>query len=219
MFEGRVDDERRAQAHRLAAEVRRIIERLTFLDAPADELGRAADAARGFVDMLDAMLPKGRTDEGFAETAIAGSPYAFFDRSPIIGLANPLAAPIRIGMVEEGEERYVAGTAVFGTAYEGPPGHVHGGFVAAAFDEVLGMAQSLSGQVGMTGTLTIRYRKPTPLRTELSFKAWVDGVEGRKIFVSGTLHAGGTLCAEADGIFIALDPERFAKAVGRSPIP
>ena len=37
----------------------------------------------------------------------------------------------------------------FGSAYEGPPGCVHGGFVAAAFDEVLGFVQSLGGQPGL----------------------------------------------------------------------
>ncbi len=85
----------------------------------------------------------------------------------------------------------VEGRGTFGVAYEGPPGHVHGGFLAAAFDEVLGMAQSLTGNPGMTGTLTIRYRRPTPLLTELVFEAYVDRVEGRKIFTHGTLSANG----------------------------
>ncbi len=68
----------------------------------------------------------------------------------------------------------VIGHANFGVAYEGPPGYVHGGIIAAAFDEVLGMAQSLTGNPGMTGTLSIRYRRPDPcLLTELVFeKAW-----------------------------------------------
>ena len=54
----------------------------------------------------------------------------------------------------------MVGTATFGAAYEGPPGCVHGGFVAAAFDEVLGSTQSLSGEPGMTGRLTVNYRSP-----------------------------------------------------------
>jgi acyl-coenzyme A thioesterase PaaI-like protein len=87
---------------------------------------------------------------------------------------------------------------------------VHGGFLAAAFDEVLGMAQSLTGNPGMTGTLTIRYRRPTPLLTELVFEAYVDRVEGRKIFTHGTLSANGQLTAEAEGLFIAVGQERFA---------
>ena len=101
------------------------------------------------------------------------------------------------------------GRAVFGAAYEGPPGCVHGGLVAAAFDEVLGFANSLSGHPGMTGTLTIRYRHPTPLQTELVFEARLDRVQGRKIFTSGELHAGDVRCAEAEGIFIKVEREKL----------
>mgnify|MGYP006303230097 CR=1 FL=1 len=101
------------------------------------------------------------------------------------------------------------GHARFGPAYEGPPGCVHGGWVAAAFDEVLGFAQSLTGIPGMTGTLTVIYRRPTPLETDLRFEARVERTEGRKRFVRGTVTGGGELTAEAEGIFIAIDPERF----------
>jgi acyl-coenzyme A thioesterase PaaI-like protein len=204
-----MDDPRRAASHHLADELRRIIDRLTVVDAPADELEGAAEAARAFGDRLDELLPHSRFKGGYAETALAGSPMAFFDRSPLIGLANPIAPPIRLEVVEKDGKKWVEGTAVFGRAYEGPPGNVHGGFVAAAFDEVLGFAQSLSNQMGMTGTLTIRYRSPTPLFQTLSFRAWVEGTERRKIFVSGTCHAGERLTAEADGIFISIDPQKF----------
>jgi acyl-CoA thioesterase FadM len=61
----------------------------------------------------------------------------------------------------------------------------------------------------MTGTLTVRYRKPTPLHTELRLAARVDRVEGRKIFASGGIHAGDLLTAEAEGIFISVDRARF----------
>ena len=100
---------------------------------------------------------------------------------------------------------------LFRSAYEGPPGCVHGGYIAAAFDELLGFANSLSGTPGMTGTLTIRYRRPTPLHTELRFEGRYERSEGRKIFTTGQLFSGETLCAEADGLFIAVDFERFRR--------
>jgi acyl-coenzyme A thioesterase PaaI-like protein len=103
----------------------------------------------------------------------------------------------------------VEGRATFGVPYEGPPGHVHGGFLAAAFDEVLGMAQSLTGNPGMTGTLIIRYRKPTPLLKELVFEAFVEGVEGRRILTRGTVSCDGVMTAEAEGVFIAVGADRF----------
>jgi acyl-coenzyme A thioesterase PaaI-like protein len=189
--------------------MRRIIERLHVVDAPASELAQAADAAKGFADRLDEAMPKQRSWYEVSEAAVAGAPGGFFDRSPIIGLANPLAAPVRLEIIEDASGPHVEGSAVFGAAYEGPPGNVHGGIVAAAFDEVLGMAQSLSGQAGFTGTLTIRYRSPTPLYENLRFRGWVERVEGRKIFTAGTCHAGERLTAEAEGIFITVDQSRF----------
>jgi acyl-coenzyme A thioesterase PaaI-like protein len=199
------------EARRLAAEIRRIIERLASVQAPEEVLAQAADGARSFADVLDTLPTTGWSTEGFSEAANAPSPASFFDRSPFIGMANPLAAPISLSVVEEGEVREVEGRAVFGAAYEGPPGCLHGGFVAAAFDEVLGFAQTLSGRPGMTGTLTVIYRNPTPLYTELRFRAGVDRVEGRKIFAWGKCYAGDMLTAEAEGIFISIEFERFAK--------
>ena len=95
--------------------------------------------------------------------------------------------------------------------YEGPPGCVHGGFIAAGFDEMLGFAQSLSGQPGMTGRLLVSYRSPTPLHQPVRYEGRVDRVEGRKIFTVATLHHGDTLCAEAEGLFISMKPEVFQR--------
>jgi acyl-coenzyme A thioesterase PaaI-like protein len=209
-----------SELRRFAAGMRRVIERLALVDAPEEELAIAADATEAFADRMDAEFPKRRSWYEAAETAvgeIANVPESaesraengFFDRSPIVGLSNPLAAPLSLEMGEEDGKRIVIGRARFNAAYEGPPGNVHGGMVAAAWDEVLGMAQSLSGNAGFTGTLTIRYRTPTPLYDDLVFKAWVDRVEGRKIFVAGVCHAGERLCSEADGIFITVDRTKF----------
>lgn len=112
-----------------------------------------------------------------------------------------------------GRDSTVIGYATFPAAYEGPPGCVHGGFIAAYFDEVLGMAQSLSGNPGMTVNLTINYRSPTPLKQPVVFRGRVVSIDGRKISVSGTLHHGETLCAEASGLFISMRPEVFAKLI------
>ncbi|HXX49499.1 MAG TPA: PaaI family thioesterase [Myxococcota bacterium] len=194
------------EKRRLAAAMRVVISRLVETDAPEAELKAAADALERYAERL-AAHPRARHFEGFAETSPAGDTGGFFDRSPLIGLSNPLSPPIELRADED--RRRVHGRAVFGSAYEGPPGHVHGGYVAAAFDEVLGFANALSGNPGMTGTLTIRYRQPTPLHTELRFEALYDRSEGRKIFTSGQLYAGETLCAEAEGLFIAVNFERF----------
>jgi acyl-coenzyme A thioesterase PaaI-like protein len=189
-----------AEKRRLATAMRQVIDRLVTSDAPEDELRAAADALERYAARL-ATHPRRKLPAGFSEVANAGDVLGFFDMSPLVGLSNPMSPPIRLHV----EGATVRGTATFGAAYEGPPGHVHGGFVAAAFDEVLGFAQSITGNPGMTGTLTIRYRRPTPLYTELRFEAVVLRVEGRKIFTEGKVFAGETLTAEAEGLFISVD--------------
>jgi acyl-coenzyme A thioesterase PaaI-like protein len=200
----------RQEMRRLAEAGREVIERLVATTAPEDELKKAADLLEEASALL-AGYPQGRIYEGFAESANAGDAHAFFDHSPLQGVSNPLAPPVRLEVVD-GE---VHGEVRFGSAYEGPPSSVHGGYVAAAFDEVLGLAQSLGGSPGMTGTLTIRYRKPTPLHTDLRFVSRLDRQEGRKIWCSGELYAGDLLCAEAEGLFISVDIGRMAELMAR----
>lgn len=206
------------ERRRLATALRKVIAHLTVANTPEEELRVAADRLEEYATHLASH--ERRPYLGFAETAIAQDPSAHseaepeeagghFDFSPLIGQSNPLSPPIHCWA--EGD--HARATVVFGTPYEGPPGHVHGGYVAAAFDEVLGYAQALTGQPGMTGTLTIKYRKPTPLHTELRFDCWVDRVEGRKVFAGGTLHAGDVLCAEAEAIFVSMSPDRFRALV------
>ena len=114
---------------------------------------------------------------------------------------NPFAPPIQLTVTDN----KVVGHANFGSTFEGFSGTVHGGFVAAAFDQVLYMAESITGLPAMTATLTVRYRSPTPLLTELTLIGEVDRIEGRKIFTRATVSANGVVTAEAEGLFIALD--------------
>jgi acyl-coenzyme A thioesterase PaaI-like protein len=193
------------QKRRLADAMRLVIERLVPSNAPEDELRAAADGLERYAERLREH-PRLKRAMGHAESANAGDVGAFFDQSPMIGLANPLAPPI---IISRTGETSAAAAVTFGSAYEGPPGCAHGGFVAAAFDEVLGFVQSLGGNPGFTGTLTVRYRNPTPLHTELRFSAEIARTEGRKTITSGAVHAGDLLCAEAEAIFVAARPGRL----------
>ena len=98
----------------------------------------------------------------------------------------------------------------FGEAYEGHPGFVHGGHVSAVLDLVLGVVSASGGVATMTGTLTTRYRRPTPSKRELVCRGEIERVEGRKVFSRAVLMDGDTLIAEADGIFLRVDPGRHA---------
>lgn len=196
---------RRQALFRAADAIRDVLHRMVQTSAPNDVIEAAADELEAAAARFAPYDAKSMY-EGYAESANAGEPFAFFDHSPMLGQANPLAPPIRLWL----DDDRIRGTATFGAAYEGPPGCVHGGYIAAAFDEMLGSVQSLSGNPGMTGRLTVHYRKPTPLHTELSFLGWIDSIEGRKIFTRGELRAGDLLCAEAEGLFISMNFGQFA---------
>lgn len=195
---------RRAALKSLADATRLLTDRLVATDAPDDVVVAATaevlSAAQRFAGYHQGTL------YGFSEAATAGKREdPLYDHSPMIGIGNPLAPPM---VFVEADEEIVAHVR-FGQAYEGPPGCVHGGYVAAAFDEVLGATQSLSGAPGMTGTLSVRYERPTPLLTDLRFEGVLAGVERRKIFVEGACYAGEEVTATAKGTFIAMQPGRF----------
>ena len=198
---------RRAEMRRAGAALRRIIDKFVATKAPEAELSRAADKLEEVAAALQPW-PQGRVFEGFAESANAGDPHAFFDHSPIMGKANPLAPPLN---VVSAEGTVVVATVVFGAAYEGPPGCVHGGYVAATFDELLGMTQSMTGKHGMTGRLTISYRKPTPLHRELRFEGEIVREQGRKILTEGRCLYDGEVTAEAEGLFVTVDFSKIAE--------
>lgn len=203
---------------RVAEVTRRLIRELADTNAPLETLDAAAAHLHEAVRLL-AGAPHGRSYFGSAEGSITGSSdLTFVDFSPFVGPMSPLAPPIDIEVLPD----RVRGRVRFPLAYEGPPGHVHGGFIAAGFDEVLGFAQGFSGKAGMTGRLEIRYRSPTPLHEEVVFEAGMESVSGRKVTCWGTLSHGETLCAEATGLFITFDPEKarrtFAGRVGGSSV-
>ena len=114
------------------------------------------------------------------------------------GWSNPLAPGLNMWF----EDKRVLGTVNCGWAYEGPPGHIHGGFVAAIFDQFMGMAQMLGKQPGMTGTLSVRYLRPTPLNVDLSLEAWLERVEGRKTIIAAAMRNGDTVTATCEALFI-----------------
>ena len=213
-------DARRAARHDLTRQLRHLIDALMNSEADEETWRSAVDTISALNTRFDSFGHRS-SFEGYAESANAGDEISahnfaamasmseIFDHSPVLGLANPTAPPLSLRL--EGDK--VLGEATFGGAYEGPPGCVHGGWIAATFDELLGMTQSLSGSAGMTGRLTVNYRSPTPLRVPIRWEGEIVRVDGRKIFTTGRSYVerGGqwTLTAEAEGLFISVPRERF----------
>ena len=98
----------------------------------------------------------------------------------------------------------VVGTVTYTDAHAGAGEAVHGGQVTLLFDDLLG---GVAGAVATSRTayLNVDYRSLTPIGVELRVEGWVDRVEDRKIYVRGHLLDGGRVCAEAEGLFVAVD--------------
>ena len=194
---------------RLVAVTRRFIEEL--LSSTATEA--ASSSATALVAEAVAAVAAGASPRQYVrvrDTDGSGrGPYG-----AVTGMLNPLAPPVDVTVVAGDPFPVLTGVVTYGFAYEGPPGIVHGGFIAAAFDELLGLAQSSVETPRVTAQLDISYRSPAPLRTELRYTCQVYRVEGRKVFARGALHHGDTLCAEATGLFIALREDRFDALMG-----
>ncbi|HWD51431.1 MAG TPA: PaaI family thioesterase [Acidimicrobiales bacterium] len=194
---------------RLAAALRLLINDAVAADLDNAVVTEAAEAVEAVHAKLAAAAgpvkrPRGQPD-------IASAAQDFFPTSPVMGLANPIAPPVIVSIVDgvDGGSREIRGEANFGFPYEGPPTCVHGGVIAETFDELLGACCIVSGNHGMTGTLTIRYRKPTPLRTDLRLEARYLRRDGRKIYAWAGIYHGDLLTAEADGLFIDVAPAQF----------
>lgn len=109
-------------------------------------------------------------------------------------------------MVESSPDGLHWAELTLGTSYEGPTRLVHGVMGALILDHVLG-ATANSVAPSFTGTLTLRYRRGTPLG-KLRAEARVDRTEGRKIIVLGTLSDAEGVTIEAEGIFIGAAASR-----------
>jgi acyl-coenzyme A thioesterase PaaI-like protein len=116
----------------------------------------------------------------------------------VVGLRNAIAPPVHVDKDSTGR---AWADVTLGAAYEGPPGMVHGGVSALLLDQVCGEAASAGGSPGMTGRLTLHYRRPTPLGP-IHLEAHIARVEGIKTWVEGHIADADGVTIECEGLFI-----------------
>ena len=114
------------------------------------------------------------------------------------GHSHPGAPGIKIW--HAGDETH--GSVQCGWAFEGPPGHVHGGWVAGMLDHFMGIAHMRAGRPGMTGSLDVRYHRPTPLNVELALRASHEVISERRTRVIAEILHEDQVTASAVAIFI-----------------
>lgn len=179
-------------------------------EALAESVRRLVDVTiRSEVDAAMAVAAKENVDLAVAQLSSVLMPGSFgvrgiADGQPLtsgnvaIGGRNPIAPPL---VVHHDADGTVWTEVTLGAAYEGPPGHVHGGVSALILDHVLGATAHQPGRPAYTGTLTVRYVRATALGTVWA-RAHVDRVEGSKTFAVGHIADSRGITVTAEGVFI-----------------
>lgn len=198
-------------------DMRQLVNHIRCTKAPDEVLAKAIAAIGAARDEL---LPYIETEAGWSTISVgatsSGLPWredditSIMPYSPVSGRRNPVSPPLRLW--RDGDE--VRGEAIFNPTFAGPPNSVHGGIIAAVFDEVLAMANVISGTAGFTGTLTVRYHATTPLNTPIELYAVNVRRDGRKQVCTGEMRVDGRVTASAEGLFICA-----ADSLGAVPEP
>lgn len=204
-----------AERAALIAAARRLIHAAVTADPPATDLRDATSALEQAVATIEAHVPSPPLPRYLAVPNVE-RPNDFFPFDPMMGFFSPLAPPVALSW----EDGKLIGRARFDTPYEGPPGCVHGGIIAAVFDQILAIPNVMLGTGGPTARLALRYHKPTPLRADLVFEGWQDAAEGKRLHCRGRLLHGEIVTVEAEGTFVRISPERLMKmATGQPSTP
>ncbi len=190
---------------RLAKSIRELNSTLMAFEGPDEDYDALCKTIDSFTARLSTLSPRKRTYE--KRILFTGKKNTreiqygnLHDLSPVSGLSNPVAPFLSMIMVDE---QKVEGTVTFSAAYEGGPGLVHGGFIAAVFDELLGKVQSQLERPGLTANLTVRYIRPCPIENSYRLEGRVIRTENRKIHTESQMFMDKQLMAAAKAVFIA----------------
>jgi len=191
--------EEHAEWHRLSQAIRRQVEACVEIDADPEAIAGFAERAHALAEELEAVARGKRV--GLVESGWDGTgSMHYLPFSPIMGRLNPASYGLEIH--QEGQR--AIGLVTLGETAEGAVGLAHGGVISGIWDEVLAAANAIARTGGPTGSLTIRYLKPTPLYEPLRYAAWVERIEERKVLARGECTLNGEVLTEAEGVFIRL---------------
>jgi acyl-coenzyme A thioesterase PaaI-like protein len=186
-----------AAARRAAAATRRVTAALVTSAAPTEVLDAAAVELETVAVVLEGHAGSSRYDgtNGLGPSVAS----VVLERHPFLGESNPLAPPVSLDAAE-GPAR---ASVTLDARHEGAPGCVHGGWIAALFDQIVAVAAAREvTQPAMTGTLTIRFLAPTPIGVPLTLEARAVAEGERRVHASATLHADGPRTAEAEAVLV-----------------
>jgi acyl-coenzyme A thioesterase PaaI-like protein len=199
------------ESHELAALMRRVTGLVLSLETQHAALDQLIAALRRAEAELRLVVPADPAPRIGANAA--GDGRVYIDHARDIGAFNPCFPEYEIRV--DGDR--AAGTVTFPLAFEGPPGIVHGGFLAVFFDSVIQHHNCDVGVAGKTTSLTVTYRRPTPLLTELQFEL-ERAVADRRITSTGRLLARETVLCEVQMSAVAGDVTRLPEISPRKVV-
>lgn len=180
----------------LAATVAELNDLVVFGDLGDDLLAKLNGIVRSLVAEHDGVRrPPWWNDD---------SPSVSFNhRSPFSGDENPRAPQMRIAH-PDGDTNRAIGEVNVPTAFSGPPGAVHGGILSGLFDEVVGWLAALVDPSAMivTGRLSVRYLKPTPIRVPLEIHAEITKKSRLIVAVTAECRHADTVTATAEALMV-----------------
>ena len=183
----------RALYEPLAQSVRELIDATVRTQADTATVA----AAKSEIDSATARLRQKQLDGSFGVRYLASGERMAWGNA-VIGIRNPIAPPLEIHHDATGKSFC---DFHLGAAYEGPPGHVHGGVAALILDHLLGEAASDGINPRLTGTISFRYVRATRLG-HLHAEAMTTRIDGVKTFAAGHLADVEGVTVEAEGVFI-----------------
>ena len=191
--------------HRLAAAARALNEKLVSSDINPE----LAAALTQKIDALTAELSQAQQVDGLIDMAKRGERGTIDDVMGELVSVGGRSHPCSPELLWQEASNRITGTVRFSQAFEGPPGHVHGGWVAGVLDHLMGMTHVRTGYPGMTGGLSVRYLKPTPLNQVIEVSAEATELDAKRTEVKAAMRFGDTTTAAAEAIFVRVDRAKF----------
>ena len=153
-----------AQTVAAAAAMRRLSSTLLALERPHPAVDAMLVKFAEWESELAAAAPRDNAPRiGEAEN---DPRRVYLNHATDIGAYNPCFPEYSFDYIDADK---AAGSVLFPLVYEGPPGLVHGGFLAVFFDCVMQHQSCVTGLSGKTRSLSVTFRRPTPILTELRF--------------------------------------------------
>lgn len=142
-------------------------------------------------------------------TPLPGAVFKWRGKTFVSG--DPDGDRLRVKYFVRERDTRLFGKAWFGPNTIGPPGHAHGGSMAAVLDEAMGFAAWVAGHAVLAAKITIEFHNMLPIGTDATLEAWVEEKDGRKVMVKGRIKDpdSGKSFAEGEGLFITLKGEHL----------